>query len=92
MISQPEQRIRRVREVLKLIEECDKRGTELSPVVYYSDDEIFAEVVTRESEAERMLSVERDIITALTFLRWRQNNPGQAGNNNADLDYRNTEY
>lgn len=67
-------------------------GVELSPAVYYLEDPIFKEFVTRESEALLTLNVERDIIAALTFNRFRQNNPDKAGAPSADIDYNNTEY
>lgn len=92
VVSQPAQRLKRVRENLKLLEECEERGQKLSPVVYYQDDPVFEEFVKRESEAKRMLSVENDIIVALTFLRWKQENPDKAGGVSSELDYSSVEY
>ena len=92
LISQPDDRIKRVREVLKLIEECNRMGTDLSLAALYIDDPIFGEFVKREREAELTIQVESDIIQALTFNRFRQKNPDKVSPPSAELDYDKIEY
>lgn len=73
----------------KLIQECRDRGVTLSPTALYIDDEVFGDIVTRDTEAEQMIALERDIATAITFLRWRQK---QGLKTYADLNYDEVEY
>lgn len=92
LVSQPEDRMKRVKEVLELAKECEEIGVAISPAALYCDDPIFGEFVKREREAELMLQVENDIIQALTFNRFRQNNPETIGEPSSELDYNKTEY
>ena len=92
LMSQPEQRMKRVMEGLEIALECAEAGSSVSSIALYIDDPIFGEFVKREREAELMLQVENDIIQALTFNRFRQNNPDKLGAPSADLDYNKTEY
>jgi len=92
LISQPEDRLKRIRKLLEIYDECVAAGVEMSPISMYMEDPIFSTFVKRESEALQILEVERDIILALTFNRFRQNNPDKVETPSAELDYDSYEY
>lgn len=85
----PEERARRAQENIKLIEECQKRGVKLDEAAYYVGDPYWEYCFKSSAEASMFLNMERDIIVALTFNRYRQANGLDVA---ASLDYTKTEY